>query len=391
MVDGRGPRPRKSRKSWVILLGLAVAAFLAVKTGWAGFGWAALKSRVYPGNDGLLEWIPGDTAAVAIVDPHQIHPKALGSDRSAAREWLERVRSDVKNASGVDLAFDVDKLAITPALVVMSGRFDGEKLATKLADYKYATAEHGGRTYLVRAGEDAIMAVDDNRLLYGDEASIRAAIEAEGGASLARNEIVVQRLARMGYKQPIVGTVTLGGERPSLRAMITGSTGPHAVSFGVRAAEGIDANVTVDTGSSSDADELSRLLDEKRASVAQSVQRTTGPELASLVAKVAHDATVRSDAAAGQVDIAVHVPADTLEALIQSAEKSLPLAEAYKALRLYQLIVPTTSPVPAPTASSQLPPTPAPSQAAPTATFQTPPTATSQAQPTGNPPPAPSP
>ena len=173
--------------------------------------------------------------------------------------------------------------------------------------------------------------------------------------------------------------------------MITGSTGPHAVSFGVRAAQGIDANVTVDTGSSSDADELSRLLDEKRASFAQSVQRTTGPELASLVAKVAHDATVRSDAAAGQVDIAVHVPADTLAALIQSAEKSLPLAEAYKALRLYQLIVPPTSPVPAPTASSQLPPTPAPSQAAPTATFQTPPTATSQAQPTGNPPPAPSP
>src|ERR1019366_8596516 len=143
MSDGKG-KPKKSRKSWVFLLGLGIAAFLAVKTGWAGFGWADLKSRLYPGNDGLLAWIPGDAQAVAIVDPHQIHPKALGSDKGAARVWLERVRSDVKNAAGVDLAFDVDKLAITPSLVVMSGRFDGEKLAAKLADYKYARAEHGG-------------------------------------------------------------------------------------------------------------------------------------------------------------------------------------------------------------------------------------------------------
>ncbi|HEY5145888.1 MAG TPA: hypothetical protein VII82_03945, partial [Polyangiaceae bacterium] len=91
MAEAKGPRPKKSRKGWIFFLMLGVAAFLAVKTGWAGFGWAALKSRVYPGNDGLLEWIPGDTQAVAILDPHQLHPMALGSDHSAAREWLDRV------------------------------------------------------------------------------------------------------------------------------------------------------------------------------------------------------------------------------------------------------------------------------------------------------------
>jgi hypothetical protein len=341
MAEAKVPRPKKSRKGWIFFLMLGIAAFLAVKTGWAGFGWAALKSRVYPGNDGLLEWIPGDTQAVAILDPHQLHPMALGADHSAAREWLDRVRTDVKNASGVDIAFDVDKLAITPSLVVMSGRFDGEKLAAKLADYRYTKAEHAGRSYLVRTGEDAVMAAGDNRLLYGDEASIKAAIDAEGGASLAKNDLVVQRLARMGYKQPFVATVTLGGERPSLRSMITGSGGPHAVSVGLRAAQGIDASVTVDTGSSSAAEELSHLLDEKRASVADSVQGTTGPELATLLAKVAHDATVKADPGAGQIDLYVHVSSDSLDALIHAAEKSLPLSEAYKALRLYQLVVPS--------------------------------------------------
>jgi|CZKU01.1.fsa_nt_gi hypothetical protein len=347
MPEGTVAKKTKSRKSWVFLLGLGIAAFLAVKTGWAGFGWADLKSRLYPGNDGLLAWIPGDAQAVAIVDPHQIHPKALGSDKGAAREWLERVRSDVKNAAGVDLAFDVDKLAITPSLVVMSGRFDGEKLAAKLADYKYARAEHGGRSYLVRPGEDAVMAADDSHLLYGDEASIKAAIDAEGGASLAKNDLVVQRLARMGYKQPLVATVALGGERPSLRSMITGSTGPHAISIGLRsggakgeAAGGVDVHAIVETGSANAADELGRLLDEKRAGLAESLQGTTGVGLATLLGKVAHDATIKSDPLASQVGLDAHVPAETLDALIQAAETSVPLSQAYKTLRLYQMVAP---------------------------------------------------
>jgi hypothetical protein len=341
MAEATIAKPRKSRKSWIFFLLLGLGVFAAVKTGWAGFGWADLKSRLYPGNDGLLEWIPGDTQAVAIVDPHQLHAKAFGSDKGAAREWLDRLRSDVKNASGVDLAFDVDKLAITPTLVVMSGRFDGEKLAAKLADYKYTKAEHAGRAYLVRAGEDAIMAADDNRLLYGDEASIKAAIEAEGGASLAKNDLVVQRLARMGYKEPVVATLTLSGERPSLRTMITGSAGPHAVTLGVRVAQGLDLYATVDTGSSNAATELAHLLDEKRAGLADLLRGKTGPELATLLAKSAHDATIRPDPATGEVDLGCHVPAETLDALIQAAEKSGPLSEAYKDLRLYQLLVPS--------------------------------------------------
>ncbi len=340
MAERSGAKARNSRKSWVVLICLGLAVFLAVKTGWAGFGWAQLKSTVYPGSDGLLEWIPADTQAVAIVDPHQIHPKALGWERGAAREWLDRVRHDVKSAAGVDLAFDVDKLAITPTLVVMSGRFDGDGLASRLTEYKYAKAAYSGRTYLVRVGEDALMVVDDNRLLYGDETSIKAAIDAKGGASLAKNDSVVARLARTGYKQLLVGTFQLTGGRPSLRSMLTGNTGPRAISIGVRSSQGVDVQATVEVASPSLAEELARLLDEKRAGLAESVQATTGPELGTLLAKVAHDTTIKADPATGQVDLRTHVSSSDLDALVQSAEKSQPLTEAYKTFRLVQLLAP---------------------------------------------------
>ena len=340
MAERSRAKARKSSRSWVILIGLLLAVFLAVKTGWAGFGWAELKSAVYPGSDGLLEWVPADTEAVAIVDPHQIHPKALGSEKSAAREWLDRVRGDVKNATGVDLAFDVDKLAITPTLAVMSGRFDGDKLVAKLAEYKYKKADYNGRTYLVRAGEDALMTVDDDRLLYGDESSIKSAIDAKAGASLAKNEPVIERLARLGYKQPLVATVQLGDDRPSLRSMLTGSTGPRAVSIGVRSGQGVDVQATIEAASPSAAQELARLLDEKRVGLSESLQATTGPELGTLLAKVAHDTTIKTDPTGGEIDLRAHVSSNDLDALIQSAEKSAPLSEAYKTLRLYQLLVP---------------------------------------------------
>src|SRR4051812_25620420 len=112
MPDRSRTKSRGRPLVWLFVLGLGV--FLAVKTGWAGYGWAHLRASAYPRADALLAWLPPDTQGVAIVDPHQIHPAALGSEKSAVRSWLERVRADVKKAAGVDLAFDVDKIALTP-------------------------------------------------------------------------------------------------------------------------------------------------------------------------------------------------------------------------------------------------------------------------------------
>lgn len=332
---------RKSKRSFLVwLLFFALAGVLAVKTGWAGFGWAHVKAMVYPRNDALLEWIPADTQAVAVVDPHQIRLKALGGEGSIPRTWLERVRADVKKAAGVDLIYDVDKLVLTEGLVVMSGRFDGDKLAERLAEYQYTKAEHGGRTYLVRVGEDALMAVGDDILVYGDESTIKASIDAKTGASMAKNQPVIDRLAQIGWNHPLIGTVQLGGDHPSLRSMITGMTGPRAVSIAVRGDKGIDVNATIEAATPSAGAELAKLLDEKRANVAD-LQAMTGPELGAQIATVARQATIRADPATGQVAVGAHVSSEALDALIRAAEQSAPLADMYKTFRLVQLLAPT--------------------------------------------------
>jgi hypothetical protein len=38
----------RRRGGWLVLGGLGLAAFLAIETGWAGFGWAELRAAVYP-------------------------------------------------------------------------------------------------------------------------------------------------------------------------------------------------------------------------------------------------------------------------------------------------------------------------------------------------------
>ncbi len=51
----------------------------------------------------------------------------------------------MKGATGIDLAFDVDKLLLSPSLAVAHGRFDQKKLAERLTEHRYVLAEHKGR------------------------------------------------------------------------------------------------------------------------------------------------------------------------------------------------------------------------------------------------------
>ena len=149
--------------------------------------------------------------------------------------------------------------------MVARGRFDGKKLADKLIESHYALAEHKGETYLVRAGEDAIAAIGGSVLLYGDEAGVKAAIDAQkDGTSLQKNEQVTARLSQMGWNHPLLVTVRITDDKPSVREVLTGATGPRAVTVGVSTLAGLDLDAVVETPSPSAGAELAKLLDEKR-------------------------------------------------------------------------------------------------------------------------------
>jgi hypothetical protein len=330
---------RRSRAKWVALVLLGGVAFLAVKAGWAAFAWARIKSATVPRDDALLAWIPADTTVVAVVDPHQMSSKVLGAPRGLVRASIERLCSDIQKATGVDLAFDVDKVALTPSLIVMRGRFDGDRITQKLAEYGYVRSDYQGRHTVVRAGEDALFVSDDEVIVYGDEPAIKASADAHGGISLANNDQVVARLAQIGWNHAVIGTVRLGADRPSLRAMIAGTSGPHAVTFGARAAKGIQVEASVEAGSANASEDLGRLLEEKRMNAADAL-RNWGPDLAAQIAQVARTAAVRVDAPSASVRLSATLSPDSIDALYKAASASPMVAETFKGYRLAQLLAP---------------------------------------------------
>jgi hypothetical protein len=329
---------RGSGGKWVVLGGLVLAALVAVETGWAGWGAAHLRAAVFPRDESLLGWVPGDTAALVVVDPHQLHLDALGPEGSTPRTALLRTRDDIKQATGIDLSVDVDKLVLSNALVVARGRFDGKKLQERLADHRYVPQAHEGTTVLVRAGEDAIAVIDDAVLLYGDEAGVKAGLTAHAqGTSLEKNEATTARLRQIGWNHAALVSVRITDDKPSVRQMLSGSTGPRAVSVAVSTTLGVDVDARVEAASPGGAGELAKLLEEKRKAGGEATA-LVGQDAAAILADVAKKATITADDAS--VRIHAHLDPAQVDALVKNAKASAPLAELYKTVRLYQLLAP---------------------------------------------------
>lgn len=333
-AGGRKP----GRAKWVVLGAIVLTAVIAAQAGFVGYGWAQLKSSVIPRDEALLGYIPGDAAGVVVIDPHQIDPKSLGGEGSAARAWLSRTRTEIQGATGIDLFFDVDKLAASPAILVLRGRFDERKLSERLTAARYAEATHKGYSYLARAGEDAVAVIDGDVLLYGDEAGIKAAIDAHrDGTSLEKNEPVLERLKGVGWGHAVLFTVRITDEKPSIRSILAGSTGPRAVTVGLTTLSGLELLASIESASPAAAEELKKLLEERRGSP-DSLAPVLGPGAALILVDVAKKATLTSQESA--LRIQMHVDPAQLDALIKATEGAVPLGDVYKTLRLYQLLVP---------------------------------------------------
>lgn len=344
----KSPRAKaRSRAKWIVLAVLALAVFLAFKLGFAGYGWGHLMAKVFPRDESLLRFFPGDTAAVLVVDPHQIELGALGSEQSVVRIGLERMRADIEKVTDIDILWDVDKLAITSSLVAARGRFDFEGLAARLGALSYDRREHAGKPYLARAGEDAITVVD-GVLLYGDEPAIKAGFDAAGSdTSLADNDKVTDRLSAMGWDHPVLVGMQFS-DKPSIRSLISGSTGPRAITIGMRTVGGLDAVAHVEAASAGAAEELGKLLAERREDAVKLLGGPAGDAVAAPLAPAIKDAKVDVDAAKGLVTVRTHVSAEALDQSVGALAKSGAADELYKSLRLFQLLAPSPAPPAAP-------------------------------------------
>ena len=324
-----------------VLLALALVILVSVQTGIAGYGLAHLRSATFPQDEGLLEHVPATAPGVLIIDTHRLDPKALGPEDGAARTYLVRTREDIKKATGIDLWFDVDKIAIAPGIVVARGRFSHESLADKLKEHSYTEVEHKGVKILTRAGEDALAVVGGSILLYGDEASIRASIDAEAGdTSLGDQEPVTDRLEAVGWEHPVIGTVQINDKKPSVREILAGFTGPRAVTAGLTMKGGLTIEVAIESASTASAEELRKLLEEKRAD-AKALEGLVGSDLGPTLADVASRAKISVPAGSSQVAVQLDLTPEQLDRMVKAASPAAgPMSEVYKNLRLFQLLVP---------------------------------------------------
>ncbi|MEJ7735363.1 MAG: hypothetical protein WKG00_40030 [Polyangiaceae bacterium] len=348
---GKSPRAKaRSRAKWIVLGVLITAVFVAVKLGFVGYGWAHLMAKVFPRDESLLRWFPGDTPAVLIVDPHQIELGTLGSEQSVLRTGLERMRADIEKATDIDIASDVDKLAVAmsegPSLVAARGRYDFEGMTVRLGALSYEQRQHAGKMYLARTGEDAITVID-GVLLYGDEAAVKAGIDASGSdASLADNDKVTDRLSEMGWDHAVLVGMQFS-DKPSIRSMISGSNGPRAITVGMRTVAGLDAvaHVEAASGRRRGARQAARRAPRRRG---QAPRRIDGRCGGRALGQAIKDATVEVDAKKGVVTVRTHLAAEAIDQSLGALATSGAASELYKSMRLFQLLAPSRAPAPAP-------------------------------------------
>jgi hypothetical protein len=146
------------------------------------------------------------------------------------------------------------------------------------------------------------------------------------------------RLKSVGWDHPLLFTVQLTDERPSIRAILAGSTGPRAITVGVTTRAGLDVDATIEMTSAASAEELKKLLEEKRKD-AEALKPLVGQEAANILLEVIKKGTLGSEE--GFLKIHLHLEPAQLDALIKAADSAAaPFGEMYKNLRLLQLLVP---------------------------------------------------
>ena len=282
---------------------------------------------------------------LVIIDTHLLDQKALGAEGSLVRTTLGTTRDDVKKATGIDLAFDVDKLLLSPSLAVARGRFDAKKLADRLADHRYTAAEHKGVGYLVRAGEDAIAVIDGSVLLYGDAQGIEAAIDAhEAGSSLEKNDQLTSRLRRVGWDHP--GGRDRAHDRrqaepapdPGGRERAAGGERGADDPRGARRGRGRRVGLGGQRGGAAQA--AGGEARERRRDRAHASGLELAPILVGAAKRRRPSWSDGASGASGGVNVHLHLDPAEVDTLVKAARNSKPLAETYKAMRLFQLLVP---------------------------------------------------
>jgi hypothetical protein len=326
-------KPRRSfLKAKLVLVGaLGLAGLVAYETGWLGWAWADALSHSLPKDEAILGYLPADTTAVAVIDLHLFKLASIGPAGGQLPAAIQRVREEVKKTIDLDLVTDIDKLAVTPGLVVARGRFSFKKLGDKLVELHYAPADHRGVYYFAKHNQDALAVVKDEILLWGDESALKAALDArDGGMTLDKDEAVTERLKKAGWKHALIASIRVDDDKPSLKSIVTGAKGTRAVTLAAATGAGLDIDADVETASPPAAKDMLANLDRQRQ-VLEALEPLVGKELAAALMPVGKRAVLTQQG--GDVVIHTHADPSDLDAIGQALAQPGPVHEAFDKLK----------------------------------------------------------
>jgi uncharacterized protein YdbL (DUF1318 family) len=320
--------------AWVVLLSLAVGGYVAHSRGYVGWALGFAKTYVKPTDHELLAFFPKETQGLVVLQL----PFVAEPEHEKARR-LDSVAADIEKITGVRMV-DVDSVAIDPTLQVARGRFDWDRMKSRLEEHQYKLTKMEGFPFAVREDGGDALALVKPYLVHGDAAQLDEAlkryVKKEG---LTERAEIVQSLDEVGWRHAALAAVQLASNPASLGNVLSGNVAPRG---GALAIDNAKQEGRVDyllegfviAGSNTHAKDMADQMEKARKAMVKELSRSK--ETIALEVRSALEQAKIEASAEARVSLRVVVPWSLVEAVLDLSSQKSGTTAAWWSYRLYQ-------------------------------------------------------
>lgn len=227
--------------------------------------WMALLvvRTVWAADFALQEYLPPDTKVVMGLRVRALTESSLFQQSGESGKAMSESWAKLTAFTGFDPLHDVDEVLLTsaadrenaPALLVVRGRFNVEKLSAGAQQY-HGVAIQGSKE---KSATSVIGLLDATTALVGEAPMVKAAIDRRGqpvvydAALVARVASLRERFDLWGTGERSQGFVAPGGQNEQLNSI-------DRFEFGIRITNGLELGAEVHARSPKDAEKLAAAL-----------------------------------------------------------------------------------------------------------------------------------
>ncbi|HLL01599.1 MAG TPA: hypothetical protein VK539_13500 [Myxococcaceae bacterium] len=220
-------------------------------------------NRVIPKDPNLLAYFGPDSRELLLLQVTELDLRFSDEEqRRYEQDW-----KDFHAKTGINVAKDVDAVALADGLGAARGRFDWKKLSAYLQTEGYTLTELAGVPGAVKSAAPDL-ALDGNYLLMGPRGTLERAIARKRqGAGLNDNSALVKAIDELGWKHSLVGGV-VSGSRLADESTPSQMKKMQSVLGAIDSTEsGVELRAIVATGSKEESEALHATLEVMRKAI----------------------------------------------------------------------------------------------------------------------------